>query len=103
MKGFVVKGKKPQKEERVKLTRDNRDEDNAYVIANAHHYSATAFLGRATYERVDVPTLEEARKAAAGLYRDRPVMIYAVALNLDGATARTVHVENWEPKKEKTK
>lgn len=73
-----------------------RDEDTALVIASADYFTAVAFRGRARYDRVEVPSLEAAREAAAGLYVNRPVGIYAVA-RVEGS-AREVHIENWEPK-----
>lgn len=73
-------------------------EDLALVIANAHHYTAVAFRGRGQYDRIECPSLEAAREAAKTLYTNRPVMIYAVAHNLEGATDRERHIENWSPK-----
>lgn len=75
------------------------EEDLAFVIANASCFVATAFLGRARTERVEAATLEAAREAAAGLYRGKPIAIYAIARNVEGATMRQRHVENWEPRK----
>jgi hypothetical protein len=73
------------------------EEDLALVIANVHHFTSVAFRGRGQYDRIESPTLEAAREAARQLYTNRPVMIYVVALNLDGATARERHVENFGP------
>lgn len=74
-------------------------EDLAMVIANADHFVSIAFRGRGKYDRIKSPTLEAAREAAQRLYAGRPVLIYAVAFDLDGATARQRHVENWMPSK----
>lgn len=73
-------------------------EDLAWVVAHAKYFIATAFRGRATYDRIETATLEEAREAAKRLYTNRPVAIYAIATDLDGATLRQRHVENWSPK-----
>ena len=72
-------------------------EDLALVLANASHYTAVAFRGRGHYDRVECPSLDAARQAAKGLYTNRPVGIYVVARNLEGATSRERHLENWEP------
>lgn len=74
-------------------------EDHAMVLANVDHFRAVAFRGRGVYDSLNANSLTEARALAIALYKDRPVAIYAVALNLDGATERARHVENWEPKK----
>jgi hypothetical protein len=66
-----------------------RDELDRHVVEDADAFFATAFRGRGRYETVGTSTLEEARAVAPSLYRDRPVMIYALR---DG---RQVHVENW--------
>ena len=59
-------------------------------------YVATAFRGAdrlpaPVYDRREAPTLAEARAAAAALYEDRPVGIYAVR------HGRWEHLENCEP------
>ena len=53
--------------------------DENRVKANPEYFVATAFRGSRTYERREVTTLEDAFIAAAEIYEDRPVMIYAVA------------------------
>lgn len=72
-------------------------EDLAFVVANAHHFTAVAFRGRGRYETIECPSLEAARMTAQALYRNRPVGIYVVAYNIEGATERQRHLENWEP------
>lgn len=74
-------------------------EDQAMVIANAKFFTSVAFRGQGCYERIDSSSLEQARKMASVLYTNRPILIYAVAYDLDGASVRQVHVENWEPEK----
>lgn len=49
------------------------------VLQNAESFTACAFLGRGKYERREAPSLEEARKLALAIKRDRPVLIYAIA------------------------
>ena len=76
------------------------EEDLALVVANADHFVSIAFRGRCKYVRIKSPTLEAARETAKRLYTNRPVAIYVVALgNIEGATARQLHVENWMPSK----
>lgn len=75
------------------------DEDLALVISRAHHFVSIAFRGCGKYDRIESPNLEAAREAAKQLYVSRPVAIYAVAYDLDGATVRSRHVENWMPSK----
>ncbi len=71
------------------LDRDTHDED---LIKYADAFYATAFRGLPKlYDRVQCKTLEEARTAAAKLYDDRPVMIYATR------AGRQIHVENFDP------
>jgi hypothetical protein len=72
--------------------------DRLKVLAHATRFASVAFRGRGKYDRVESDTLEQARVAASELYFDRPVTIYAIAYNLDGASIRTAHIENWSPK-----
>lgn len=72
-------------------------EDLAAVVAAADHFVAAAFRGVGVWDRIQVKSLEEARAAAAVLYRNRPVAIYVVAYDHEGATERSRHVENWAP------
>lgn len=53
--------------------------DENRVKANPEYFVATAFRGSRTFERREAATLEGACLAAAKIYEDRPVMIYAVA------------------------
>lgn len=49
-----------------------------WVIEGAESFSACAFRGRGQYEHRPAATLEEAKKLATEIKRDRPVMIYAI-------------------------
>jgi hypothetical protein len=72
-------------------------EDMALVLAAAKAFSVIAFRGRGIYERRECPSLALARLEARKLYQGRPIGIYAVAEGLEGATARSRHIENWVP------
>lgn len=54
------------------------DEFDAWVVANATVFVATAFRGRGSYETRKAKSLEEARGYARQMVEDRPVGIYAI-------------------------
>jgi hypothetical protein len=53
--------------------------DENRVKANPEYFVATAFRGRRNYEKRETATFEDALVAAAEIYEDRPIMVYAVA------------------------
>lgn len=68
------------------------DEHERSIVANADRFFATAYRGGfQMYEVVEASTLRDARHAAASLYDDRPIAIYAER------AGRRVHVENHDP------
>ena len=71
---------------------ENRQEFEARIIATADYFHVCVHHGRRDREYGDAPTLDEARMVARRLACDRPAMIYA--LKAEGATHRSVHVEN---------
>jgi hypothetical protein len=73
-------------------------QDTAHVVAHASLYAVVKFTRRGQFTRVECNSLVQARAVAKRLYRGaRPVGIYCVAFNLDGAIERQVHLENYPP------
>jgi hypothetical protein len=57
--------------------------DDAAILAQAHHFEISLFLGQGRYARAEAPSIEEARSKAETLLRDHPgctrrPIVYAV-------------------------
>lgn len=59
------------------------------------HYTVAAFRGSGQFDRAAAPTFGEAHALARGLYKDRPVPVYAVRGNHQ---SHIVNVTNQEPR-----
>ena len=70
-----------------------RDPHEAWVLANATHFTGCIFLGRGKYDTIEYPSLEEAREKcqARANASGKTVMVYAVSGIHQG------HLENISP------
>ena len=79
------------------MAQSKQDPHEAWVLANATHFTTCVFRGRGRYDVLEHPTLEAARAKAKELLptTSRGVMVYAVKGIHQG------HIENIYPEKKR--